>query len=160
MQRYIQFNSEFGLAICVQCRTGIPKGYLMHHFHSHHKPTRKEHQKVLTEFLVLLSPCEETTDLKYPEEVREPMDRLEIRDGWACREAGCSVCGTSEEYVQKHCRHVHGVTAAQGKKEWYPCQIQTLLGHPHIQYPSLSVPSFLPHPSSSLITSAFHAHSY
>ena len=48
MKRYIQFDLEFSLGICMQCQSGVPKGYVMRHFCSHHKDTWKVHQKEST----------------------------------------------------------------------------------------------------------------
>jgi hypothetical protein len=79
-----------------------------------------------------------TTDLQYPGEVRGAIDGLEIKDGWACEWEDCTVCGVSEEYVEKHCRNTH-VKEAVKSKPWYSCRLQTLLGHPHIKYNTTAI---------------------
>jgi hypothetical protein len=74
----------------------------------------------------------ETNDLEYPDSIREAIESLEIKEGWTCGENECMVCGTSEKYIENHCRLVHGKEAVQAKA-WYKCRMQTLLGHPHIR---------------------------
>jgi Orsellinic acid/F9775 biosynthesis cluster protein D len=131
MDRYIKHNSEFGLAICVMCRSGIPKDYLLRHFWRNHGATWKECKKALTAYVASLN-LAATADLQCPEGVRSPIDGLEVKDGWACEWEDCTVCSISEEYVEKHCRKTHGKEAVKSKP-WYSCRLQTLLGHPHIK---------------------------
>jgi len=132
MQRYIKYDIEFGLAICVACQSGIPADHVLRHFRMYHKPTWKEHRKALTEYVATLR-LTATKDLYYPEEIREAVDGLKIKDGWSCGEDGCTTCGISDKYVENHCRNEHGKNAVQ-RKAWYECRMQTLLGHPYIKY--------------------------
>jgi Orsellinic acid/F9775 biosynthesis cluster protein D len=132
MERYIKYDMEFGLAICVTCKKGIPADHVLRHFRMHHNPTWKEHKKGLTEYVSTLR-LTPTDELHYPEEIREPVYGIEIKEGWCCGEDECTVCGISEKYIVNHCRNSHGQAAIQ-RKAWYQGRIQTLLGHPYIKY--------------------------
>jgi Orsellinic acid/F9775 biosynthesis cluster protein D len=135
MERYIKYDVEFAMAICVACESGLPREYVLRHFRTHHKSTWKEHKKSLMEYIAGMR-LTVTQDLHYPEQIREAVNGLEIKDGWACGEDGCTMCGISDKYIENHCRNAHGQEAVQAKA-WYKCRIQTLLRHPHIRYTHL-----------------------
>jgi Orsellinic acid/F9775 biosynthesis cluster protein D len=131
MERYIQYNDEYELAICVACQTGLPNGYVLRHMSEQHKETWKAFQKELREYvggLSLLPPKE----LKYPIGPCERVEAISVKDGWICGWHGCIEGAVTKKWVETHCRNNHGKEAA-GEKCWYQGRIQTLLGHPYIK---------------------------
>jgi Orsellinic acid/F9775 biosynthesis cluster protein D len=132
MDRYLKYNSEFGLAICVTCQCGIPSTYIAKHFRLYHKSIWKKNKKKIEQRITEME-LVATDDLEYPDMIREAIDGLEIKDGWSCGEDECPMCGISEKYIENHCRTEHGREAAQ-RKLWYQCRMQTLLRRPHIRY--------------------------
>ena len=48
MSHYIYYNTEFQLAIYIQCRVGLPSMGIARHFKLHHNAMWKEHRKSLT----------------------------------------------------------------------------------------------------------------
>jgi hypothetical protein len=114
MERYIKHNSEFGLAICIDCQSGVPKNFVQRHFRTWHKETWRAHKKELTEWVSDMT-LVETGQLYDPETIREPICGIAIKDGWACEEDDCTVCGVSEKYVENHCRDIHGREAVTAK---------------------------------------------
>jgi hypothetical protein len=131
MERYIRYDWEYQLAICVSCETGLPGGWVLRHIRKDHKETWKAHRKDLEEFvegLTLLPPQE----LEHPTMLREKVDGITVKDGWVCGWHGCVAAGVSKHWVQRHCRERHG-KAAVGEKCLYKGRIQTLLGHPYIK---------------------------
>src|ERR1700739_661576 len=125
MERYLKYNSEFGLAICITCQCGIPANYIPKHFRLYHRATWNENKKEIEKWIMrkeLIS----TNDLDYPDGIREEVEGLKIQEGWSCGEDGCHVCGISKKYIENHCRTTHGKEAAQ-RKLWYECRMQTLL---------------------------------
>jgi hypothetical protein len=132
MEKYIGYNTEFKLAICVACRSGIPAGYVLRHFRTYHSDTWNEHKKALQQYIAGMA-LVATSNLATPEGIHEVVQGVEIKTGWSCGEVGCGICGISEKYIENHCRTAHGKEAAR-EKAWYQCRMQTLLGHPHIRY--------------------------
>jgi hypothetical protein len=92
MERYIKHNSEFGLAICVTCRSGIPKDYLLRHFWRNHGATWKECKKALTAYVAGLN-LTATADLQCPEGVRSPIDGLTLFPARVLQYSQINVCG-------------------------------------------------------------------
>ena len=132
MEKYIKYDEEFGLAICKQCKVGLPDTYVLLHFSRHHKETWRVHRHEFRNYVkgLRLTP---SNALCHPVETRAPIPCLEIKDGFSCGEADCIYCCSAEKWMQKHCRERHGVQNMQAR-EWFPCKIQTLLGNPNIRY--------------------------
>ena len=57
MERYILYNREYRLAICVACATGLPSGYVLKHMKEEHSDTWKTHRKELQALVGSLSLC-------------------------------------------------------------------------------------------------------
>jgi len=131
MESFVKYDSEFGLAICVDCECGVPRGFVLRHLRTRHKETWRAHKKELTEWVSGMT-LVETDQLQYPERPRDPVCGIAIKDGWACGTDDCGVCGVSEKYMENHCRNLHGKDTVTAKV-WHRCRIQTLLGHPHIR---------------------------
>ena len=132
MARYIRYDFEHHLAICISCESGLPSGWVLRHFRKEHKETWKEHRPEVEKYvegLTLLPPKE----LKHPTTIRAKVDGITVKEGWICGWHGCVVAGVSKDWVQTHCREKHGKAAA-GEKCVYKGKIQTLLGHPYIKY--------------------------
>jgi hypothetical protein len=55
MDRYIQYNWEYQLAICVSCETGLPGGHVLRHIGKEHKETWKAHGKELEKYIKSLT---------------------------------------------------------------------------------------------------------
>ena len=66
------------------------------------------------------------------EELHDPIEGLDIKEGWCCGEDDCRVSSISLKYVENHCRNAHGNEAFK-RKAWFGCHMQTLLGHPNIR---------------------------
>ena len=131
MDRYIRYNEEFQLAICIACRVGIPSSYVLRHYREKHNAVWSENRSSLKKHLENLD-LRTVTELNEPLCDREPIRGLEIFDGWCCGEHGCTHCGTSVSTMKNHARMKHGKDAAH-RKEWTKCKVQTLLGHPYIR---------------------------
>jgi hypothetical protein len=132
MDQYIKQDWEFQIGICMTCKIGIPKDYILRHFSIYHKDTWKAHRKALTQHMEGLR-LVSTRELDHPMEKREPVEWLEIKDGWTCGWNGCIVSGVNKDWVQTHCRQTHGREAVEAKS-LTQARLQTLFGHPHIKY--------------------------
>ena len=132
MHRYIKYEEEFRVAICVSCRIAVPSTFILRHFSEKHKDVWKLHRAELKKHIggMKLSTMEQ---VKSVEGSREPIPGLEVTEGWICGEDDCSFCTVSEKYMKAHFRSKHGVGVME-TKTWYKGRIQTLFGHPHIKY--------------------------
>jgi hypothetical protein len=131
MDRYIRYDWEYQLAICVSCGTGLPGGHVLRHIGKEHKETWKAHRKELEKYiksLTLMPPKE----LGHPTTVCEKVEGIIVKDGWVCGWRGCTIAGVSKDWVQTHCRETHG-RAAAAERCLYKGRIQTLLGRPYIK---------------------------
>ena len=114
------------------CRVGLTDSYTSRHFRDHHNEIWKSHGKELKAYTGgwrLTS----TDELKHPEEAREPVPGLEIKNGFACTEEHCRYVCITKKVMQRHCRERHGRQTSQAY-EWFPCKLQTLLGKPNTRY--------------------------
>jgi len=132
MASYILYNEEFKLAICRTCKVGLPSENVIRHMRHFHRESWKEHGKEIKQHIdsLILTP---RANLVKPEEIREPINGIEVKIGWYCGVEGCSVARVSEKYLKDHCRREHGWSVAK-EKTWFTCHLQTLLGHPYIKY--------------------------
>lgn len=132
MNMYIKYNSEFRMAVCCTCQVGLPPAYVLRHLKLYHGATWKAHKDELKRHIEgwdLVS----VEGLAHPNGTRQPVSGLKVVSGWCCEAEDCTAASISEKYVRKHVQKTHGWTD-QGEKMWFACQLQTLLGHPHIKY--------------------------
>ena len=132
MERYLQYNREFRLGICITCKVSIPLNCLQKYFRIHHKSTWFENRDKLRKYSNDLDLCEKD-ELQHPSVKRDAIQGLEIKEGWCCGENGCMYVSVSIKHVKNHCRLIHGVEARQ-RKSWFNCRMQSLLGNPNIRY--------------------------
>jgi hypothetical protein len=131
MSRYLRWDAEYQLAICVACESGLPSTGILRHMSEDHKETWSAHRKELkiyVDSLTLLPPNE----LALPIGICEAVEGIAVKDGWICGWEGCTVAGVSRDWVVKHCVNAHGKEAAKSKKA-YKGRIQSLLWHPYIK---------------------------
>jgi hypothetical protein len=133
MDKYIQHDWEFKLAICVTCQVGLPtpREQVLRHFQAHHKETWKKHRDELKDHVWSMALVEKR-ELHSPTGIRSAIDHLEVKDGWSCRAEGCCFMSVSKKYVMDHCRKEHAKEVA-ATKPWFQCRMQTLLGNPNIR---------------------------
>ena len=41
------------------------------------------------------------------EELRDPIERLDIKEGWCCGEDDCHVSSISLKYIENHCHNAY-----------------------------------------------------
>ena len=132
MDVYVKYNAEFRMAVCTICRLGLPSTYVLRHFERQHTATWKAHKDQFRRHIKdwdLIS----IEDLEQPDGMRELVPGLKVVPGWCCEAEDCTAASGSEKYMRKHAQKMHGWTAPR-EKIWFACQLQTLLGHPHIKY--------------------------
>jgi hypothetical protein len=132
MERYLRYNAEYELAICVACESGLPSTGVLRHMSEEHKETWRAHRKELKTYvdgLTLVPPHE----LEFPTGVCEVVEGIASKDGWICGWQGCMVAGANRDWVVKHCVKAHGKEAAKEKKA-YEGRVQSLLWHPYIKF--------------------------
>jgi hypothetical protein len=133
MDAYIKYNDELRLAICAICQVGLSATNPMRHFRRRHLETWKVHKKGIARHVEGWD-LAAIHDLVHPEGMREPVEGLKVVSGWCCETEDCMVASVSEEYMEKHCRATHGWSTRSKEKNWFACQLQSLLGHPYIRY--------------------------
>src|SRR5580698_5725241 len=127
MERYIRYDAEYELSICVTCESGLPSTRVLRHMSEDHKETWRAHRKELKTYvdgLTLVPPHE----LEFPTGVGEVVEGIASKDSWICGWQGCMVAGVSRDWVVKHCVKTHGKEEAKEKKV-YEGRIQSLLWH-------------------------------
>src|SRR5438045_14617 len=72
MEKYVTYNLEFKLAICISCQAGLPDKGVLWHFMDRHKETWKVHRDTLKEHIKEMD-LADMRDISYPEELREPV---------------------------------------------------------------------------------------
>ena len=132
MTDYIQYNSDLKIAICRACRCGISPLVPWPHFSRNHKETWAANRKSILAALDSM-PLSAPDELQHPMEECDPIDGLEVKDGYCCGEDGCTFCKATVKGMELHCREKHGAEALRAKA-WFPCRMQSLLGHPYIRY--------------------------
>jgi Orsellinic acid/F9775 biosynthesis cluster protein D len=131
MERYLRYDLEYQIVICVACESGLPSKWVLRHMREDHKETWMAHRKelkIFVEGLTLIPPDQ----LESPIGVCEAVEGIAVKDGWICGWEECTVAGVSRDWVVKHCVNAHGKEAANGKKA-YKGRIQSLLWHPYIK---------------------------
>jgi hypothetical protein len=131
MERYLRYDAQYELAVCVACESGLPSTRVLRHMREDHNETWKAHREELKIYVggMTLVP---TNALQSPVGVCEAVEGIAVKDGWICGWEGCTVAGVSRDWVVKHCGNAHGKEAANAKKA-YKGRIQSLLWHPYIK---------------------------
>jgi hypothetical protein len=114
MDKYIRYDWEYQLAICISCEIGLPSDWVLRHIRKEHKEMWKVHRKELEEYVegLILLPLKE---LEHPTTLRDKIEGITVKDEWVCGWHGCVVVGVSKDWVQTHCREKHGKAAAGEK---------------------------------------------
>jgi len=131
MDTYIEYNGEFEMAVCRICQVGVPPAYVLRHVALYHGETWKAHKVGLKRHVAAMDFIP-VRDLQHPVGPREPVSGLKVVSGWCCEAEDCTAASISEKYVRKHAQKAHGWTNHR-EQMWFACQLQTLLGHPHIK---------------------------
>jgi hypothetical protein len=135
IDKYVVFNDEFHVAVCTTCQSGIA-GDVCRHFARNHKETWKQHSKQLKARVKEWKLAkEEDVRAAYPDafEVRDPVPRITVHNGWCCDEEECLELSTDDVTMSQHCRVAHR-WKAHHRKMWSACQLQSLFPRPHLRH--------------------------
>lgn len=133
MDKLVFVNEEFQVAVCTACMSGV-WGDVLRHFADHHKETWKKCKKQLKEHvrgMKLASRDDVLATTTEAHEVREPVMRIALHDGWSCEEDGCLFLSTSKDAMRNHGGEVHVNTRIHTLG---CCRLQTIFGRRYVRF--------------------------
>jgi hypothetical protein len=132
MDQYIVYNSKYKVIICRQHGYCIPPNYISRHFRERHKSIPLATRQAIVDYsqsIVLNTP----EAVSIPTESINPIERLNIIQGFQCFHEDCLELHTTENSMKQHCRDIHQ-WSSESANIWIQQSIQTFFVAKHCKY--------------------------
>lgn len=104
---FLEFNHQFQVLICLQCRYAVQKTALESHL-LRHKIYRGERRRLLLSLSE--HPILDPDDVQVPTPDSQPIDGLPIIQGYRCTSPGCDSKCASIKRMRRHWSESHGIS--------------------------------------------------